>query len=246
MADLTDLQAAETVKIAGANPSTGIENNYATVDASGNLAVTVNNASGASAVNIQDGGNSITVDGSVTTTPGITDQGLVVRPLPYEPQSYCAAAVGFVPPAAATDIFTITGSATKIIRIHKIRVSGTTTSGSTIKVVYSLLRRSTANTGGTRVAVTAVKNDSNNAAATATVGNYTANPTLGTLVGAVCAISSGVSGSGLSDPEIIWDFSDDGCQEIILRGTSEQLSVNLNGATVTGPIFSCVVEWSEI
>lgn len=31
--------------------------------------VTVNNASGASAVNIQDGGNSITVDGTLTTTP---------------------------------------------------------------------------------------------------------------------------------------------------------------------------------
>lgn len=31
--------------------------------------VTINNAAGASAVNIQDGGNSITVDGTVTTTP---------------------------------------------------------------------------------------------------------------------------------------------------------------------------------
>ena len=37
--------------------------------------VTVNNASGASAVNIQDGGNAITVDGTVTATPAATGAG---------------------------------------------------------------------------------------------------------------------------------------------------------------------------
>lgn len=35
MADLTDLQSAQTVKIAGANPSTGVEDNYLEIDASG-------------------------------------------------------------------------------------------------------------------------------------------------------------------------------------------------------------------
>ena len=40
--------------------------NAAAVDASGDLQTKINNASGASAVNIQDGGNSITVDGTVT------------------------------------------------------------------------------------------------------------------------------------------------------------------------------------
>jgi hypothetical protein len=42
--------------------------NTASIDASGNLSVLVNNGAGASAVNIQDGGNSITVDGSVTVS----------------------------------------------------------------------------------------------------------------------------------------------------------------------------------
>lgn len=40
----------------------------ALIDASGNLQVLVNNAAGASAVNIQDGGNSITVDGTVAVS----------------------------------------------------------------------------------------------------------------------------------------------------------------------------------
>jgi hypothetical protein len=41
--------------------------------------VTINNASGASAVNIQDGGNSITVDGTVTVTDGLNVEGDVAH-----------------------------------------------------------------------------------------------------------------------------------------------------------------------
>jgi len=37
VSDLADVQAAQTVKIAGANPSTGIEDNFAEVDSSGRL-----------------------------------------------------------------------------------------------------------------------------------------------------------------------------------------------------------------
>lgn len=41
--------------------------------------VTINNASGASAVNIQDGGNSITVDGTVSVTDGLNIEGDVAH-----------------------------------------------------------------------------------------------------------------------------------------------------------------------
>ena len=41
--------------------------------------VTINNAGGASAVNIQDGGNSITVDGTVTVTDGLNIEGDVAH-----------------------------------------------------------------------------------------------------------------------------------------------------------------------
>lgn len=39
MADLTELQAAQTVKIAGANPSTGIEDNFLEIDSSGRITI---------------------------------------------------------------------------------------------------------------------------------------------------------------------------------------------------------------
>lgn len=82
MADLTDTQAAQSVKIVGTD-ATGLETNPVGADASGNLKSVVNNGSGASAVNIQDGGNSIsvddnggslTIDGTVTSTPSFSNK----------------------------------------------------------------------------------------------------------------------------------------------------------------------------
>lgn len=52
------------------------------VDASGNAQTIVNNGAGAAAVNIQDGGNSITVDGTVTTIQGTSPWTTSVNNLP--------------------------------------------------------------------------------------------------------------------------------------------------------------------
>lgn len=68
MADLGDKDSALTVKIAGAS-STGLESQYVNADLSGNIFTVNNNGAGASAVNIQDGGNSITVDATSLPLP---------------------------------------------------------------------------------------------------------------------------------------------------------------------------------
>lgn len=59
--DLSDINSAQSVKLVGAD-SSGVEGTPVGSDVSGNLKTVNNNGSGASAVNIQDGGNSITVD----------------------------------------------------------------------------------------------------------------------------------------------------------------------------------------
>ena len=98
--------------------------------------------------------------------------------------TYCATITGLVPPAAATDIFTIIGSATKTIRISRIQFSGRATAAAACDV--SIVKRSTADTGGTPGTVpTIVPLDSTDAAATAVCATYTAVPTLGTAVGAI-------------------------------------------------------------
>jgi len=95
--------------------------------------------------------------------------------------TYSAAIGALVTAGAATDIFTITGSATKTIRITRIRIGGNSTTATWH--IFLGIKRSTANTGGTSTVLTRVPHDSLNAAATATIRAYTANPTLGTTVG---------------------------------------------------------------
>lgn len=74
MADLTDIQSAGATKIIGSD-TTGVETYPVNADSSGNLSTKVNNGSGSDAVNIQDGGNSITVDGEVKTDNTLTSGG---------------------------------------------------------------------------------------------------------------------------------------------------------------------------
>ena len=163
-------------------------------------------------------------------------------------KTYAAGVSGLVCPAAATDIFTITGSASKTIKVIKFHVDGTTTAGSGASVNFSLVKRSTADSAGTSTTMTNVPFDSANAAATATVRAYTANPTLGTSVGAIVSDrlnvpTVGASGAGGGNPR--WEFGYEDTQPIVLRGTSEQLCANFGGATITNPVFSCFVQWTE-
>ena len=167
--------------------------------------------------------------------------------MPQDSNTYAAATGPFTPPASPTDIFTITGSATKTIRIQRITFTMNQTTGAARDVI--VLKRSTANTGGTSVVVTPVSMDSANPSATAEVRRYTANPTLGTLVGNVRSrkvFVATLTGNNSNSDEFIMDFGTRGdTQEIFLRGTNEVLSINLNGVTSTGNSASCSVEWIE-
>lgn len=164
--------------------------------------------------------------------------------------TYSASATNFVTAVSATDIFTITGSATKIIKITAITATGTTTAGGGILLGLSLVKRSTNNTGGTSVIATNVAHDSTQAAATVTVRHYTANPTLGTTVGNLRSIrmvvpAASAQGNG-SGGFAVWDFGIRPAKPIYLRGTAEQLCISMNGTSVTGPVFAAFVEWTEI
>lgn len=149
----------------------------------------------------------------------------------------------------ATDIFTINGSATKTVRVLRIGISATQTTSSEIALI--LLKRSTANTGGTSSTLTNVSYDSTNAAATASVKSYTANPTaLGTLVGNLRNIKFSIpvvaiGGNASAQTELVESFGNGPGQALVLRGTAESLAVNLNSATVSGNSFSIWVEWTE-
>lgn len=156
-----------------------------------------------------------------------------------------SAALNVTVAAAATDIAVISGSASKTVKVNKVIITGVQTTGGLNDI--QLVKRSTADTGGTSTAATAVPHDSADAAATASVLAYTVNPAaLGTSVGNIRRGYLPVGGAtSIVNPVVVFDFGAKG-KEIYLRGIAQQLAVNLNGATLTGGAFDIDFEWTEI
>lgn len=151
-----------------------------------------------------------------------------------------------VPAATATDVLTISGSASKTIRVLRFGVSGSATTAASF--LMQLIKRSAADTGGTGAAVTAAAMDSTNAAATSVVTNFSVNPAgLGAVVAPVRSAYVGLTGtSGLVGGTIQeWIFSTANDQALVLRGAAQILALNLGGVTITGGALSVWVEWSE-
>jgi hypothetical protein len=156
--------------------------------------------------------------------------------------TYSGAITGLIPPANPTDIFTISGSATHLIKIKTIRISATQTTTATRNII--ILKRSTLNTGGTSTLLSKVPHDSTNPVSTATVRGYTANSTLGTLVGSIYSVRKIIGTvTTLIPSETI--IKPDG-QSYTLRSVNESICINLNGVSSAGNIFDISVTWIEI
>ena len=174
-----------------------------------------------------------------------SDQTVKVSITPSPPITYTASATAVASAALATDIFTITGSATKTISINRIDINGVQTTAGQASIL--LIKRSTADTGGTPTAITKVPLDSLSTASSATVLAYTANPTVGTAIGTLSSTRIFLPGAttasdaqGMSIP-----YGGLGGQQLTLRGISQVLAVNLNGATVAGGSLNINIEWTE-
>ena len=161
--------------------------------------------------------------------------------------SYSAAALSVTMALTATDVFCISGSATKTVAIKAMQLTAIATAATTTDLLIT--KRSALNTGGTSVADTAVPMDSNNAAATATVYHYTANPAaLGTAVGNVHAdkYSFAAATGAPSNTLIPYTFTPDiFTQPLILRGTAQSACFDMNGITPAGTVFSADIYWTE-
>ena len=158
--------------------------------------------------------------------------------------TYSASIVGLVPVAAATDIFCISGSATKTVRVLRMSIGAIATAAAIGDIL--LVKRSTANTAGTSTAPSVVAHDSTNPAGTAVVLAYTANPTTGTLVGNMRArkLAFGTIAGSVVDSV---DFTSvvGGEQAIVLRGVAQVACLNYNGQTMAGNLVDAGMMWSE-
>jgi len=164
-----------------------------------------------------------------------------------ERPTYSIGLASFASAATNQDVFCLIGSATKVVRVTRIRFSMTVTTAVTIPL--QLIKRSTLNAGGTTGVAVYTPYDSNDSAPTATnlayVTNYT---TAGTVVGT--PIRSDKYFAEVATPTseaqiIVWEFSGYGCKPPTLRGATQELCINLGGVTIAGGSVSAVIEWTE-
>jgi hypothetical protein len=157
-------------------------------------------------------------------------------------QNYSASSTALVAAAAATDLWVIS-AASKTITVSKVVVSCTQTTSGIVDVVF--LRRSTLDTLGTSTAPTVVKHTTGNPTSIATVAAYTANPTVGTLVGNIGVYKLSCLAPATATPaDIIVENFRASAQPPTFTGT-EQFVINLNAQTISGSQFDIRVEWEE-
>jgi hypothetical protein len=164
--------------------------------------------------------------------------------------TYAATGVGIVPAASATDIACIAGSATRVIRVQSVRVSG---SGTAISVPVLIKKNASADTGGTPgtgvVLPVAYALDSTNPTSTATLVSYTANPTIpdsaaGIISSANLGLVATTVGAAVT-PYVLFDYAERTFSEApTLRGVAQQICVNLNATSPTA-LLNVTFRWTE-
>lgn len=164
--------------------------------------------------------------------------------------TYAAMGYGIAPAASATDVACITGSATKVVRVQKVKVSGT--AGTLVTLPILLTKHTVANTGGTPAATTALPVpyplDSTNAAASATTTAYTANPTVDSTAGRIDAVTASFNTTAalVNGPAAVFDYTGQRySQAPVLRGVAQQVCVNLGGISVSSGLLAVSFEWTE-
>jgi hypothetical protein len=166
--------------------------------------------------------------------------------IPQRVSTYSANFTALVPANNATDFLTISGSATMVVRVKNIQCQGVSTAAATDRLY--ILDRSTADTGGTFTTAPAVPADTNDVAATAVVTGYTANPTLGTLLGVYRSEYLGTAPiTALPSPyPFTQNYGLQNDKEDVLRGTGQILAVNANATSLAaGSSLDCWIEWTE-
>lgn len=146
--------------------------------------------------------------------------------------TYSFVALGVTPAASPTDILTIQGSASKIIKVRSIGLAGSALAATNI--LPTLIRRSTANGAGASTAPVFAKHDNNDPVATAVATLYSANPA--SLGNAVATLDGGrlnlAPAANGSIDRLVFQYGWFNEKPIVLRGVNDWLCLNLGGAAI--------------
>lgn len=165
--------------------------------------------------------------------------------------TYTGQILGLVPAASATDVWCLNASASKNVSIRRVELSGT--AGTLITTPVIFIRRNTVDTGGTSTVPSITANNTTNPTATASVIQYSANPTITdssshqSIRAAMLTLNASTA-VGVS-PSLTWNFGtavdayDQGAD--LTKGSTQQFCINLNAVSIsTGSIYG-TVEWTE-
>lgn len=173
----------------------------------------------------------------------------------YVPKAtYSAGFTGLVPAASTTDIVCIAGSSTKTVGVQYIQLHGS--AGTTLLVPVQMVRKATADTGGTAAGTTAnpantiTKLDSNYATATATLVSYTANPTINDAGTILAMRQMGVSLTTMATVgyPAVFDFSNfptNLVSPLYLRGAAQQICLHLSATSIASGLLTGQIVWTE-
>lgn len=147
--------------------------------------------------------------------------------------------------ASLADLVGIRGSATKTVRVKRMRFDMGSTTGLAAHVTVK--KHTVANTGGTAITTPDItKLDSGFAAGTALPIVYSANPT--TDATATILAAQSLTGTALTTAAGVFEirFVEDLEQAGVLRGVAQELFLNFGGTTPgAGTVLNWWIVWTE-
>ena len=175
--------------------------------------------------------------------------------------TYSSAFFGLVPPASATDEICIAASATKTVRVDRIVISGS--AATAVELPVTVVRRVSLDTGGTAATTTAnpgvttqiASRDTGlatNASASATLISYTAVPTIADTAPVYLdsnTLALAASSVGVVSAPLVFDWSRD-IENLmqaptLVKGSTQQICVNFNSTSITTPLLTGSITWTE-
>lgn len=172
------------------------------------------------------------------------DNIIVVRSSDTSLATYSAGGIILAANMATTllDLVGLRGSATKTVRVKKIRLEAGATTGLAATVLLD--KHTVANTGGTLATAPAmVPLDSSDATATALAIVYTADPTIDATAKTLSCKTLTFTALTTAPGVVEWDYVKDAEHAIVLRGVAQEVFVNFAGVT---PGANSTVAWTIV
>jgi hypothetical protein len=146
--------------------------------------------------------------------------------------------------SSTTDNAVLPGNATNTVLVTRIIVSCVQTTA--VNLTVNIIKRSAADSGGTSTAMTVVPDDSTFTGGSSAPLSYTGTgPSVGAAVGNVDTYQLGCLAPATASPNDIY-ILDRRLKPIVLRGTAQQLAVNMGSAAITGGNLTVTFEWEEV